>query len=199
MNLKLSCKLLMTSKRTTAEFSLRQTMFVWRKRNVWCLELIPAELEAFAEAVYDVQADNSRVFFKADLFVWRTRNVWCLELIPAELEPFAEAVYDVQADNSRVFFKADLFVWRTKNVSFLELIPAELEDLLNQHLNVSATMWTVIPVLKLRTKQLFCEDALVLQGRSSFGHWENKMQLQIINNIQRLIRYVLTISKTFRL
>ena len=74
-----------------------------------------------------------------------------------------------------------------------------VQSRLNQHLNVSATTWTVIPVLKLITKQLFCEDALVLQGPSSFGHWENKMQLQIINNIQRLIRSVLTISKTFRL
>ena len=72
-----------------------------------------------------------------------------------------------------------------------------VQSRLNQHLNVSVTTWKVIPVL-LITKQLFCEDALVLQGPSSFGHWENKMQLQIINNIQRLIRSVL-ISKTFRL
>ena len=61
-------------------------MFIQRTRTLWCLELIPAELESFAEAVYDVQADNSRVFFKADLFVWRTKNVSSLELIPAELE-----------------------------------------------------------------------------------------------------------------
>ena len=158
MNLKVSGKFLMTSKRTTAEFSLRHTMFVWRTRNVWCLELIPAELEAFTEAVYDVQADNSRVFFKADLLVWRT-----------------------------------------KNVSSLELIPAELEDLLNQHLNVSATTWTVIPVLKLITKQLFLWRCVGPARTEFFWHWENKMQLQIINNIQRLIKYVLTISKTFRL
>ena len=58
-------KLFITSKRTTAEFSLRHTMFIWRTRNVWCLELIPAELESFAEAVYYVQTDNSRIFFKA--------------------------------------------------------------------------------------------------------------------------------------
>ena len=74
-----------------------------------------------------------------------------------------------------------------------------VQSRLNKHLNVSAMRWTVIPVLKLITKQLFCEDVLVLQRPSSFGHWENKMELQIINNIQRLIRSVLAISKTFRL
>ena len=40
-------------------------MLIQRTRNVWCLELISAELEAVAEAVYDVQAYNSRFLIKA--------------------------------------------------------------------------------------------------------------------------------------
>ena len=64
--MKLLWKLFMTSKWTTAKFSLRQTMFIWRTRNVRCLELIPAELEAVLEAVYDIQANTKRFFIKAD-------------------------------------------------------------------------------------------------------------------------------------
>ena len=41
-------------------------MFIWRTRNVTCLQYIPAELEAVTEDVYEVKADSNIVLFKVD-------------------------------------------------------------------------------------------------------------------------------------
>ena len=41
-------------------------MFIWRTRNVCCPQLIPAELEAVTEDVYDVKADSNIVLLKVD-------------------------------------------------------------------------------------------------------------------------------------
>ena len=40
-------------------------MFHWRTNNVLCVELIPAELAAVTQIVYDVQADNKTYLIKA--------------------------------------------------------------------------------------------------------------------------------------
>ena len=108
-------------------FLRRQTMLAWRTRQLWCLELIPAELGTVTETVYDVKADSTWVFFKESIVAWRTENVWCVELIPAELEASAETVYDLKADSTWVFFKESIVAWRTENVRCVELIPADLK------------------------------------------------------------------------
>ena len=57
---------------------------------MWCVELIPAELGASAETVYDLKGDSTWVFFMDSIVAWRTENVRCVELIPARLEASAE-------------------------------------------------------------------------------------------------------------
>ena len=54
VDLKLSRELFMTSSRSVTGFPLRMAVFIWRTKNVWGLQLIPAELETVMEAVSDV-------------------------------------------------------------------------------------------------------------------------------------------------
>ena len=54
-------------------------MFVWRTKNVWCLESIPAELEAVTETIHDIKADNNRVFFKESTN--RLKNKECVHVV----------------------------------------------------------------------------------------------------------------------
>ena len=70
-------------------------MFVWRTKNVWCLELIPAEHEAVTETVSDVQVESNRVSFKETMFPWKTRNVRLVKLIPAQPKDIVATVHDV--------------------------------------------------------------------------------------------------------
>ena len=65
---------LMTSNRTVNNVSLRQTMFFWRTKNVWCIESAPAELEDAREAFNDVKTDSNRVFFKLDPVVLKNKE-----------------------------------------------------------------------------------------------------------------------------
>ena len=85
-------------------------MFDWRTKNVWCLELIPAEPEAVTETVSDIHPWSNRVSFKENMFPCKTKNVRWVKLIPAEL--------------GRLFFREALFIWINKNVWYLKSIPA---------------------------------------------------------------------------
>ena len=62
LSLRLFWKYFMTSKQIANLFYSIETTFAWRTRNVWCIELIPAELEDFTETVSDVVEMYGRVF-----------------------------------------------------------------------------------------------------------------------------------------
>ena len=68
-------------------------MFVWRMKNVWCLQLIPDEFEAIVETVHDIQADTSRVLFKAYCVHFKNKHCIICWLLPADPLPLPLDIY----------------------------------------------------------------------------------------------------------
>ena len=108
-------------------------VFVWRTNNVWGLQLIPAELQTVTEAVHDIQADTSRVFFQAYCMHFKKKNCMICWSIPAEL--VSETGVVPSACETAEGWDG-MLAWKIKNVWYNATKIPELEAVLETFYDV---------------------------------------------------------------